>query len=52
MVMWKRNGDFDWHGVISMASILLPMLFLIVFGIKSMLEDKKVRFFARFFARF
>lgn len=40
MVMWKRNGDFDWHGVISIASLVLPLLFLIVFGIKSMREDK------------
>lgn len=39
--MWLRTGHFDWHGALSVASLLLPLLFVIVFGLKSAFEDKK-----------
>ena len=39
--MWLRSGDFDWHGVLAVASLVLPLLFVIVFGCKSAVEDKK-----------
>jgi|MEHZ01.2.fsa_nt_MEHZ010440434.1_1 hypothetical protein len=39
--MWLRSGEFDWHGVVSVGSLMIPLLFVIVYGIKSALEDKK-----------
>ena len=39
--MWLRSGEFDWHGLISIGSLVLPLLFVIAFGCKSAYEDKK-----------
>ena len=39
--MWLRSGDFDWHGALAVGSLVLPLLFVIVFGCKSAFEDKK-----------